>query len=328
MIKYIQEMIRKGKEVTVIHVIKQRKQIALYCIENYLELNKELQIPEVIEAIKKRKTMYIPYKDVIIFVECIYKKPPLYIFGGGTIAYPLSKIAMMCGFDVHILDEREEYANQQRFPWVSHIHHMSFEDVFKEITFEEEAYYVLATQGHNKDEICLKEILKKNYHYIGVVGSKRKSILLKKHFEDLGYSSEQLAQLHIPIGLQISSTTPEEIAVSIMAELIQERAKYLKMECDESIWLEIKKTCVVATILSHQGSTPRGIGSKMIIYKDGHITGSIGGGRIEYQVMTKVKRFYESDQQSIMMDFNLSHLPGEEGMVCGGSACVLLEKFL
>ena len=328
MIKHIQEMIQKGKEITVVHVIKRQIQVALYCIEDYVELNEELHIPQVIEAIKQRKTTCVQHADTTIFVECIYKKPPLYIFGGGTIAYPLSKLAMMCGFDVHIFDERKEYVNQQRFPWVAHLHHMPFQEVFLKTKFEKQAYYVLATQGHSKDEICLKEILKKSYHYIGVVGSRRKGILLKRHFEELGFSSEQLAHLHIPRGLPILSSTPEEIAVSIIAELIQERAKHLRIECHESIWLDIKTPCVVATILTHQGSTPRGTGSKMIVYKDGHITGSIGGGRIEYQVMTKAKEFYESSHQSMIMDFNLSHIPGEEGMVCGGTACVLLEKFL
>lgn len=328
MIKHIQEMIQKGKEITVVHVIKQQIQIALYCIEDFSELSKDLQLPEVIEAIQQRKTTCIPHEDSIIFIECIYKKPPLYIFGGGTIAYPLSKLAMMCGFDVHIFDEREAYANKQRFPWVTHIHQMAFQDIFLSYSFQKNGYYVLATQGHSKDEICLTEILQKCYAYIGVVGSRRKGILLKKHFEELGFSKEQLAQLHIPIGLPISSSTPEEIAVSIIAELIQERAKHMRIECDESIWLDIKTPCVVATILSHQGSTPRGTGSKMIIYEDGHFTGSIGGGRIEYQVMTKAKEFYKSNNQSMVMDFNLSHVPGEEGMICGGTACVLLEKFL
>ena len=326
MILQLQEMMRQGKYPVVVHVIHQHKQQAVYVIQNVGELPDNLNIYQVKEAVVQRKTTCIQEGQRIIFVECIHKQTPLYIFGGGTIALPLSQMASMCGFAVHIFDERSAFAKKKRFPWAKEVHHKPFDIICQQYPFEEQAYYVLATQGHQKDEVCLCHILKKPYRYIGLVGSRRKSIMMKAQLIKHGFINEQLSDLHVPIGLPISASTPEEIAVSIIAELIQERAKYGEILCDESIWEVIQPPCIVVTILSHKGSTPRGMGSKMVIFQNGQISGSIGGGRIEYQAIEKAKELLESEEDNLVMDFNLAHSPGEDGMICGGSACVLLEK--
>lgn len=310
----------------VITVIKQGSVLAKYAVQTLQELPYNLRIEAIENAFQKQRTALIQQNDIEIFLECVHHNPSLYIFGGGTVALPLCQIATMTGFSVTIIDDRKEFANKDRFPWAEHIICDDMEKVLTETVFPSGGYYVLVTRGHQMDELCLRAVLKKDYHYIGMIGSKRKSAMMKATLRKEGVPETILDQIHAPIGLPIHSHTPAEIAVSICAQLIQIKNEAGADEGDMNCWKQVGDSpAVMATIMEHQGSTPRGIGSKMLIREEGSIVGSIGGGSLEYKTIERAKILMHH-QKSEILNFNLSNEDAsKEGMICGGSARVLLE---
>lgn len=326
MIEQLKKCLEAKKLCYVVTVLHENKEYEKLCVEHVEELPAWLQVEEVVHCFKQNTTKIAHVDGIEVFIECVKQNQELYIFGGGTVALPLSKIASMIGFDVIIFDDRKEFANMERFPWVKQCVCMDFEKVFHTYDFSFHAYYILVTRGHMMDEYCLRKVLDLSYFYIGMIGSKRKVACLKENMLKDGYNEQVLNQIHAPIGLDINSNTPEEIAVSICAELILEKNKYNAQECDAQFWTNInEEKMVVATILEHSGSTPRGMGSKMLVKEDGSIIGTIGGGSIEYDVIKMAKeKMHEGT--SFIMDFHLTNEDASKaGMVCGGQARILLE---
>ncbi|HLI35339.1 MAG TPA: XdhC/CoxI family protein [Terriglobia bacterium] len=162
-----------------------------------------------------------------IFVEPILATPTLYLFGGGHVSRSVYKIAEIAGFDVIVCDDREAFANKQRFPTATETHSGPWEEIFPKLQPNEFSYLIIATRGHKGDLTCLRWALKTSARYIGMVGSKRKLIEFQKALEQEGLTPEELARVHSPVGLDIGSLTPEEIAVSIVAEMIAVRRNAL-----------------------------------------------------------------------------------------------------
>lgn len=154
-----------------------------------------------------------------IFVEPILPQPTLYLFGGGHISTAVARIAAQAGFAVGIIDDRETYANAERFPVASEIY-VSYEEAFEKIHPNASSYIVIVTRGHKDDMRVLAWAVNTEARYIGMIGSKRKVISVYKALEKEGYSPEKFERVHAPIGIEIGALTPEEIAVSITAELI------------------------------------------------------------------------------------------------------------
>jgi xanthine dehydrogenase accessory factor len=155
-----------------------------------------------------------------IFVEPLIPNPVLYVFGAGHVAVHLAKVAHLAGFEVIVADDREEYANRERFPDAREIHADDFDRVLSRLAPTAASYIAIATRGHRDDMRVLRWAAATPAHYIGMVGSKRKVLGICRELEKEGAGSEVLGRVHTPIGLDIGATTPEEIAVSIMAELI------------------------------------------------------------------------------------------------------------
>lgn len=153
----------------------------------------------------------------------------VYIFGAGHVSQKLAALTSMVGFRTVILDDRAEFANQKRFPGANEI--IVLDDnqtAFKEINLDPESYIVIVTRGHLHDQVILKQALETNAVYIGMIGSKRKREEIYRSLEAEGISKARLEAVYSPIGLQIGAESPEEIAVSITAELIQTRVRYLQ----------------------------------------------------------------------------------------------------
>ena len=327
MLEKMLQQIKTGKTMFVIHQLDEKRQIACWYVENYKQLPTFLQTEKIKELFKQKKSAFFKEDTFFYMVECILMKTPLYIMGGGTVALPLVQMANMCDFDVYVFDDRKEFACKERFHWAKEVVCMPFAKLFSSYQFHQDAYFVLVTRGHLNDEICLKGVLDLPYAYVGMIGSKRKNTIIKNHLLSQGYSKEKIDSIHAPIGLKINSTTPSEIAVSILAQLIQERAALQPQESQIDVWKKITSDCIIATILDHQGSTPRGAGSKMLIFLDGHIEGTIGGGALEYTIQKQAKQLFESNETSMIVSFSLTNTDAaKEGMICGGSAKVLLEK--
>ena len=169
---------------------------------------------------------YVSADDPGDFVEEFKLKSTAYIFGGGHVAYALEPVLRHVDFRTIVIDDREEYANPQRYPHAARtIVTPDFDHAFDEIETDEDSYLIIVTRGHRGDLQVLRQALRRPFAYLGMIGSRRKNGLLYDALREEGVTDEQIAQVHSPIGLDIGAETPEEIAVSIVAEIIKERAK-------------------------------------------------------------------------------------------------------
>ena len=161
--------------------------------------------------------------DTEVFIEPIRSSPTLFIFGGGHISLALAKIGKLLGFKVAVIDDRAEFANSQRFPEADLILAEDFSTAFSELKINKSSYIVIVTRGHHYDELVLELALGAEPKYIGMIGSRTKNKTVFSHLLVKGIPQERLDKVHAPIGLEISAQTPEEIAVSILAEVIKVR---------------------------------------------------------------------------------------------------------
>ena len=158
-----------------------------------------------------------------VFIEPVLPPALLYIFGAGHVAFNLYKVAMIAGFDVIVVDDRESYANRERFPDAREVFADDFEKVIAQIHIPESAYVVIVTRGHRDDMRILRWAVNANTRYLGMIGSQRKTIAIYKELQNEGIPAEKFANVHAPVGLEIGAVTPEEIAVAIVAEMIAMR---------------------------------------------------------------------------------------------------------
>jgi xanthine dehydrogenase accessory factor len=158
-----------------------------------------------------------------IFIEPVLPPALLYIFGAGHVAASLYKTAHDGGFDVVVVDDREAYANRDRFPAAQEVIAEDFETAMKRLNPGESSYIVIVTRGHRDDMRCLRWAVQTKARYIGMIGSKRKTIAIFKELVAEGIPAKRFERVHAPVGLDIGAVTPEEIAVSITAELIAVR---------------------------------------------------------------------------------------------------------
>ena len=155
-----------------------------------------------------------------IFVEPILPPALLYIFGAGHVAYSLYQIAQIAGFDITVVDDRDAYANRDRFPTARDVVAEDFDKACEKLHISESAYIVIVTRGHRDDMRVLRWAVNTPARYIGMIGSKRKVITIYRELEKEGIPLETFANVHAPVGLDIGAITPEEIAVSIVAEMV------------------------------------------------------------------------------------------------------------
>src|SRR5260221_5590803 len=157
-----------------------------------------------------------------VFVEPILPQPMIYLFGGGHVSMALAEAASAAGFGLGVADDRESFANKERFPMAQEIY-SSYEDAFDKIRPNGSSYLVIVTRGHKEDMRVLAWAVRTEARYIGMIGSKRKVLSLYKALESDGYKPEEFARGYAPMGLEIGALSPEEIAVSVAAELVAVR---------------------------------------------------------------------------------------------------------
>jgi xanthine dehydrogenase accessory factor len=158
-----------------------------------------------------------------VFVEPIVAIPTLYLFGGGHVSLQIAKVAKMVGFKIVVIDDRPAFANKERFPMADDTRVEDLYTVFERLKIDDQSYIVAVTRGHQHDEPVIEQAIRTDARYIGMIGSKRKISRMWKKLIERGADKNRLAQVHAPIGLEIGADTPEEIAVSIVAQLIQSR---------------------------------------------------------------------------------------------------------
>jgi len=159
-------------------------------------------------------------------VERCYVPNSLYIFGAGHVSQEVAELAERIEFQTTVLDDRAEFANRERFPNVHEVKVIdSFDACMSGLVIDADSYLVIVTRGHAHDQTVLQQALKTNAGYIGMLGSRKKNIEIRKRLAAEGFSEAELECYTCPIGLDIDAETTAEIAVSIVAELIQTRAR-------------------------------------------------------------------------------------------------------
>ena len=160
--------------------------------------------------------------EMTVFLEALLPAPRLHVFGAGYIAKPLAAIAAGCGFEVTVVDARPEWATSERFP-TSRLRVEDAEGVARTLATTPDDYVVIVTHDHALDQRIVQAVLRKPLRFLGMIGSIPKQRKFALRLKARGYEDDEIARLHTPLGLPIGGSTPEEIAVSVLAQLIAVR---------------------------------------------------------------------------------------------------------
>ena len=240
----------------------------------------------------------------------------LILCGGGHVSLEVAYMASHLEFEVVVIDDREEFANPERFPMAAQVLCKPFLEALDELGSRSDDYYVILTRGHAFDGECLAKVLQGDYAYVGMIGSKIKVAAVMKRMKELGFHANVLAGVHSPVGLQIGAQTPAEIAVSILGEVIQ----------GPGTPPPPSEKGVLCTITRKSGSAPRGEGTWMLVHPDGTCVGTIGGGAVEYRAKLDALEMMKNGVEREHKLYDLSHAAAELGMVCGGKIEVDFEN--
>jgi xanthine dehydrogenase accessory factor len=183
---------------------------------------REAAVVEDARAILRgRQHKLLKYGDASVFVEVQRRAPEMLIVGGGHIALPLAQVAAMCDFSVTVLDDRPGFVSADRFPTARQRISGPLRETVRDLPMDQDTYIILVTRGHSHDVECLLEVLDRPVGYIGMIGSQRRvDAVFQLLVEEMGIPAEKLDRVYAPIGIAIGARTPAEIAVCIMAEVV------------------------------------------------------------------------------------------------------------
>lgn len=297
-----------------------------------MELAMRTQLQEILERVKAGESASMTFEaEGETYIRSFRPKERLILLGGGHIAQPLCRYGADLGFAVTIVDDRPSFANQSRFPEAQAVICDAFPSALRTIEIKETDYVAVITRGHRCDADCLQIILAGPFpRYLGMIGSKRRITELFQLLEQDGISRSMLDRIHAPIGLPINALTTKEIAISIIAELIQCRRQDTMRQSRESIlvsedidlpmltFLTRKQQVALLVVYETRGSTPVKAGAMMGVDRDFQTVGTIGGGCSEHAVLMDAYRLIGTGAQRCMTVDMSGDVAEEEGMVCGG----------
>ena len=247
--------------------------------------------------------------------EWFCPQPKLILCGGGHVSREVAAFAHRLDFSVTVIDDRPDAVTRERFPTAERICD-SYENLGKYL--EADACYVVVTPDHKADLQCVSTILPTRYRYLGMIGSRKKVASTMENLKLAGFTQAQTENIFAPIGLPIGAVTPAEIALSILAQVVQEKNKTHAASIDKAL-LEVKEPGMLCIILEKHGSAPRGAGSMMFVGQD-KVLGSIGGGEPEYLAMCHAKE----NPGFAIREYTLNNTsPNGLDMICGGRIKVL-----
>lgn len=272
------------------------------------------------------------------YIRFFCPKERLILLGCGHIGQALCRYADDLGFAVTAVDERPDFASHTRLPEAAEVICDSFPSAIRQLRITDRDYVCVMTRGHRYDADCLREILPGTYpKYLGMIGSRRRVKLLLDQLEREGFPQSGLARIHAPIGVAIQALTVKEIAISIVAELIQCRRAGLDRHAgemrlaEEDIDLPLLEFLAgdpvpkaLLAVYETSGSTPVKSGAMMAVDRINRTAGTIGGGCSENAVLNTARALIGTGTQvSVTVDMS-NDLAEEEGMVCGGRMRVLV----
>ncbi len=171
-----------------------------------------------------------------VYVEPVVPQPWAYLFGAGHVSRAIAQIAQLAGFATVVVDDRERFASRERFPEAEEVHAGEYEEIFPRLEINSSSYLIIVTRGHRDDMRVLRLAVQSPARFIAMIGSKRKVISIVRELEKEGIPREKFERLTAPMGLDIGAVTPEEIAVSVVAEMIAVRRQ------PDSKWRELSKS--------------------------------------------------------------------------------------
>jgi xanthine dehydrogenase accessory factor len=175
-----------------------------------------------------------------VYIEPIEPSPELYVIGAGHVGYHLANMAHEAGFRVHVVDDREKFANPARFPNAVEIVTEDIPTWLNRTTLSPHSYVVVVTRGHNNDLDAMRALAHRDLRYLGLIGSRAKVARIYEQLTNEGMAIEHLSHVHAPIGIDIGAVTPQEIGVSILAELIA--VKHGKIQSRDAADLSMRWT--------------------------------------------------------------------------------------
>lgn len=297
------------------------------------------QFQDVLRAVRQGQyAQFIFQADDKSYVRAFQPKERLLLLGGGHIAQPVCRYAADLGFAVMVVDDRPSFANSARFSDAEEVICEAFPKAIEGFQINESDYVAVITRGHRYDADCLRSILPGVFpRYLGMIGSRRRVKGLLDLLREEGFPQEKLGRIHSPIGLDIGALTVKEIAVSILAELIQCRRRDtprhsqgepLALQDADLPLLEFlaegETPKAVMIVCETAGSTPVKSGAMMALDRNYRSAGTIGGGCGESAVTLEAYRLIGSGESRCVSVDMTNDAAAEEGMACGGRMKVLI----
>ena len=261
-----------------------------------------------------------------VFTEWISNGKRLVICGAGHVSLCLIRLAVLLGYGTMVIEDREEFARKAGEAGAQQVICRPFGEALDEIGEDPGAAYVVMTREHAHDLECLRRILRKPYAYAGMMGSRGRADQVRKQLLEEGCDARKTEQVHMPIGLPIGSRTPEEIAVSVAAELI---GVMNRTDSGEGFPAGMAEELaggaqgVLAMIVEKNGEAPRRPGTKMLVRPDGSFLGTVGGGYAEAVILrTAGEMIREGKPESRLVRIGMQ----KGAMYCGGEIKVFLLR--
>jgi xanthine dehydrogenase accessory factor len=283
----------------------------------------------------------------LTLIERYRAYPRLIILGGGHIALALADIAHLLEFETIVYDDRPSFANTDRFRSASKVICDSFANLTRQVAITGADFVVSATRGHLHDKECLEALLAGvEPAYTGMIGSQRRVAIVREQLREEGFDEGRIERIYAPIGLRIGAITPAEIAISIMAQIIEIKrgvhqsnhsfgtdssapagaaTAAMDLEAVEAIAAGTFTPEALITVVATEGSVPTEVGCKLAMTYDGRTVGTVGGGCSEAEAMQAGREVIKQGGWRLIT-IDLTDAAEDEGMVCGGALSVLVEQ--
>lgn len=279
----------------------------------------------------------------MLFREKLGHTKHLVVCGAGYVGQGVIRLGRFLGWKVTAIDDRIDFCRLAEKAGADETIADDFTAALRSeaISYDLDTYFVVVTRGHRFDRECLLEIMKHETGYVGMMGSRARSARMKQTLLEEGIPEEMQQRLHAPIGLKIGAQTPEEIAISIVSEILAVRPDTARNQIPEDVLEGIASgdegRQVLATIVSRRGSTPRQAGTRMLIRRDRTTAGTIGGGCMEAEVIREALQLMAESRlerssadtcpyKAEIFQVDLTGRTGAQAdMLCGGAMDVLLE---
>ena len=264
-----------------------------------------------------------------LFLEPLTTLRKLVVCGAGHVSMSVVRLGVMLNYEVTAIDDREEFAERAKSAGAHRVICKPFGEALNGIEGDASTAFVIMTREHAYDVDCLKLILQKPRAYVGMMGSHSRTERIRQQLLSEGFDEASVREAHMPIGLPIGSRTPEEIAVSVMAELIQvmnacdagEAFPPGMLEALVALERKAEPAAVLAMIVEKNGEAPRRPGTRMLVKPDGRFIGTVGGGTAEARILKAAGNMLREGRR----ETRLVRIALEKGaMYCGGEIAVFL----